>query len=110
MAKVGTAAGDKTPPYESVPRYQGALEDDTGGPMALTNETLRELLQQYLGLDPGQDEIERLLPLVAKQMERMQALHALDLGGDHPRDTFYIVDYRLPPPAPEGTTTTGGAR
>jgi hypothetical protein len=69
--------------------------------MALSNETLRELLLQYLGLDPGPAEIARLQPLVARQMERMHALHAIDLGGEDPRDTFFIADFRLQPSPPD---------
>jgi hypothetical protein len=77
--------------------------------MALTNETLRELLLQYLGLDPGPNDIDRLRPLVARQMERMQALHAIDLGGEDPRDTYYIVDRRLwPVPPSEVPDQAGG--
>jgi hypothetical protein len=70
--------------------------------MALTNESLREMLIQYLGLDPGPSEIERLRPLVERQMERMRALQALDLGGDDPRTMRYITDNRLVP-APQPT-------
>jgi hypothetical protein len=74
----------------------------------MTNETLRELLLLYLGLDPGSEEIERLRPLVEKQQARMQALHALELGGEDPRTMFYVTDTRLTPPAP-GATEGGRA-
>jgi hypothetical protein len=77
--------------------------------MALTNETLREMLLQYLGLDPGPAEVERLRPLVERQIERLQALQALDLGREDPRDMSYIVDNRLiPPPSSAGETSAAG--
>jgi hypothetical protein len=75
----------------------------------MTNETLRELLMQYLGLDPGPAEIERLRPLVEKQQERLRALQALDLGGEDPRTMFYVTDTRLTPPSP-GEAPTAGRR
>lgn len=63
--------------------------------MALTDETLRVLLKEYLGADFGPAEIERLRPLVERQLERMRELQALDLGGDDPRTMHYINDRRL---------------
>lgn len=75
--------------------------------MALSNETLRELLIQYLGLDPGPAEVERLRPLVERQQERLQALQALDLGGEDPRTMFYVMDSRLIPPPPGEAVTEG---
>jgi hypothetical protein len=65
--------------------------------MALTNETLREMLIHYVGFDPGPEEVEHLLPLVERQMERMHALQALDLGGEDPRSMYFIADHRLSP-------------
>ena len=63
--------------------------------MALTSETLRELLIQYIGFDIGPEEAERLRPLLERQLERMRELQALDLGGDDPRTMSYIADRRL---------------
>ncbi len=63
--------------------------------MALTNETLREMLIQYVGFDPGPDEVERLRPLVERQAERLHALHAIELGGEDPRTMHFIADNRL---------------
>jgi len=63
--------------------------------MALTNETLRALLIEYIGTDFGPEEIERLRPLVERQIERMHQLQALDLGGDDPRTMHYITDRRV---------------
>ena len=63
--------------------------------MALSTETLREMLIQSIGFDPGPAEVERLRPLVARQQERLRALQALDLGGDDPRTMRYITDNRL---------------
>ena len=63
--------------------------------MAFSTETVRELLIQSIGFDPGTAEVERLLPLVERQQARMQALRELDLGGDDPRTMSYITDNRL---------------
>ena len=63
--------------------------------MALSEALLREMLIQYIGFDPGPSEVQRLLPLVERQLGRMQALRALDLGGDDPRTTSFITDDRL---------------
>jgi hypothetical protein len=63
--------------------------------MALSEETLREMLIQFLGFDPGASEVTRLLPLVERQLERLQALRALDLGRDDPRTMHFITDDRL---------------
>jgi hypothetical protein len=63
--------------------------------MALSEATLRELLVQFLGFDPGESEVTRVLPLVERQLERLQALRALDLGGEDPRTTYFITDDRL---------------
>src|SRR5262245_3538720 len=38
-------------------------------PMALTNEIVRELLLQNLGIDPGPEEVEHLRPLLERQIE-----------------------------------------
>ena len=53
--------------------------------MALTTDTLRALLIEYLGGDFGPAELER-----------MRELRALDLGGDDPRTMQYLLDQRLP--------------
>ncbi len=63
--------------------------------MALSEALLREMLIQYIGIDPGPSEIQRLLPLVERQLERLQALRALDLGRDDPRTMSFITDDRL---------------
>ena len=79
--------------------------------MPLSNETLREMLLNAIGFDPGPAEVERLRPLVERQMERMKELHALDLGGEDPRSMSYITDNRLSPLPPRaiGETGLGGA-
>jgi len=63
--------------------------------MTLTNETVRTLLQEFLGAEFGPAEVERLRPLIERQLERMRELRELDRGGDDPRDTVYITDGRL---------------
>lgn len=63
--------------------------------MALTNETLRTLLKEYIGAEFGDAEVERLRPLVERQLERLRELQQLDLGGDDPRTMHYINDRRL---------------
>lgn len=61
----------------------------------MTTETLRALLQEYLGVELPDEEIERLLPVYERQLERTRELHALDLGGDDPRTMAYINDSRM---------------
>ena len=63
--------------------------------MTLTNETVRTLLQEFLGAEFGPAEVERLRPQIERQLERMRELRELDLGGDDPRATVYITDQRL---------------
>jgi len=63
--------------------------------MALTNDTVRTLLQEFLGASFGPAEVERLRPLLERQFERMRELRELDLGGDDPRTTVYITDRRI---------------
>jgi hypothetical protein len=60
----------------------------------MTTETLRVLLKEYIGVEFPEDEVERLLPLYERQLERMRELQALDLGGDDPRTMAYINDRR----------------
>ena len=62
----------------------------------MTTETLKALLMEYVGVEFAEEEVERLLPLVERQIERMRELHALDLGGDDPRTMAYINDRRPP--------------
>lgn len=62
--------------------------------MALTIETLREMARGYLGVELEPAILERLLPLVERQMERMRELQAIDLGEDDPRTMPYINDLR----------------
>jgi hypothetical protein len=63
--------------------------------MTLTSETVRTLLQEFLGAEFGPAEVERLRPLIERQLERMRELRELDLGGNDPRGTVYITDRRL---------------
>ena len=63
--------------------------------MGLTKETLRALLLEYTGAEFEEPEVESLLPLVERHLERMRQLHALDLGGLDPRTMHYIHDRRL---------------
>lgn len=63
--------------------------------MALTNETVRTLLREFLGADFGPAEVERLRPLIERQLDRMRELRELDLGGDDPRSAVYITDRRI---------------
>ena len=63
--------------------------------VALTNETVRTLLQEFLGAEFEPAEVERLRPLIERQLEHMRELRELDLGGDDPRTTMYITDRRL---------------
>ncbi len=63
--------------------------------MTLTNETLRILLREYVGAEFSETEVERLRPLVERQLERLRELQGLDLGGDDPRTMHYINDRRL---------------
>ncbi len=63
--------------------------------MALTTETFRILIKEYLGVEFSDAELERLRPVVERQIERMRELHTLDLGGEDPRTIHYIVDQRL---------------
>jgi hypothetical protein len=63
--------------------------------MALTNEMLKVLLQECIGAELADAEVERLRPLVERQMARMRELHALDLGHEDPREMRYINDRRL---------------
>jgi hypothetical protein len=63
--------------------------------MALTEETFRALLKEYVGAEFDPEDMERLRALVERQMERMRELQSLDLGGDDPRTTQYIEDFRL---------------
>ncbi len=62
----------------------------------MTIETFREMLKEYLGVDFPDNEVDRLMPLFERQLDRMRELHALDLGGDDPRTTAYINDRRPP--------------
>ncbi len=64
--------------------------------MTLTEEMFRALLVQYVGAEFEPADMRRLHALVERQTERMQELLALDLGGDDPRTTAYIEDFRLP--------------
>ena len=64
--------------------------------MALTEATLRAMLEEMAGIHLGDAEIQRLLPLAERQLERLRELRALDLGGEDPRTTRYITDERLP--------------
>jgi hypothetical protein len=77
--------------------------------MALSNETVSELLIQVFGTDFGTEEVEHLRPLLERQMERMRELQALDLGGDDPRTMFYITDRRLSPAPGLGGAVVGEA-
>jgi hypothetical protein len=63
--------------------------------MALTIDTLRVMAQEYLGVELEPAILERLLPLVERQMARMRELQAIDLGEDDPRTMPYINDLRL---------------
>ena len=63
--------------------------------MALTNEMLKVLLKESIGAEFGDAEIERLRPLVERQLARMRQLHELDLGREDPRAMRYINDRRL---------------
>ena len=63
--------------------------------MALTIDTLREMAKGYLGVELEPAILERLLPIVERQMERMRELQAIDLGDDEPRSMPYINDLRL---------------
>jgi hypothetical protein len=63
----------------------------------LTDEMLRAMLLEYVGVEFGPEEIAHLRPLVERQLERLRELQAIDLGGDDPRTTHYIVDLRLSP-------------
>jgi aspartyl-tRNA(Asn)/glutamyl-tRNA(Gln) amidotransferase subunit A len=67
--------------------------------MALTDEMVRDLVLQYLRTDVGAEEAAHLRPLLEKQLERMQQLHALDLGREDPRTMAYITDGRIIPPS-----------
>jgi hypothetical protein len=60
----------------------------------MTTETLRVLLKEYIGVELPDEEVERLLPLYERQLERMRELQQLDLGGDDPRTMAYINDRR----------------
>jgi hypothetical protein len=62
---------------------------------ALTIETLRTMLRETIGAEFGDAELERLRPMVERQLERMRELHALDLGREDPRTMRYINDRRL---------------
>jgi len=62
----------------------------------MTIETFREMLKEYLGVELPEDEVERLMPLFERQLDRMRQLRALDLGGDDPRTMAYINDRRPP--------------
>jgi hypothetical protein len=53
--------------------------------MALTEETIRALLVEYVGTDFGPAERARLLPLVEAYLERLRELRALDLGPADPQ-------------------------
>jgi len=63
--------------------------------MSLTIEMLRSLLIEYVGVEFGPAELERLLPLVERHLARMRELQALDLGSDDPRTMHYVEDRRL---------------
>ncbi len=63
--------------------------------MTLTLDVLRVMVREYLGVEFDQETLERLLPLVDRQMERMRELQALNLGSDDPRSMHYINDLRL---------------
>ena len=63
--------------------------------MALTNEMVKVLLRETIGAELGDAEIERLRPMVERQLARMRELHALDLGREDPRAMQYINDRRL---------------
>ena len=63
--------------------------------MALTEATLLAMLEEVAGIHLGDAEIQRLLPLAERQLERLRELRELDLGGEDPRTTRFINDWRL---------------
>jgi len=65
--------------------------------VAMSNDTLRELMQLYVGADFGEVELERLRPLVERHFERMRELQKLDVGGEDPRTMPYMFDRRITP-------------
>jgi hypothetical protein len=68
-----------------------------GGLMMLSTDTLRELVELYVGAEFDDAELERLRPLVERQFARMQELQRMDLADEDPRKTPYIYDRRLTP-------------
>ncbi len=62
----------------------------------LSEELFRTLLMEYVGAEFSPEDTERLRGLVQRQSDRMHELQALDLGGEDPRTTSYIEDFRLP--------------
>jgi hypothetical protein len=60
----------------------------------MTTETLRVLLKEFIGAEFAAEDVERLLPVFERQLERMRQLQELDLGGDDPRTMSYINDRR----------------
>jgi len=65
--------------------------------MSLTTEMLRSLLREYIGVEFDPEEVQRLKPLVDRQVALMRELHALDLGAEDPRAMHYADDRRLLP-------------
>lgn len=91
-------------------RHAGLAGAEKIGQM-LTSEMVRILLREYLGVEFGPEEIERLRPLIERQMERMRELHAVDVGGDDPQTTVYIQDLRLfPDPWPAASELSSPPR
>ncbi len=65
--------------------------------MELTPELVRGLVEEYVGVTLADAELQRVLPAIQRQQERMRELQALDLGGEDPLTMDYIVDRRLQP-------------
>ncbi|HZT07734.1 MAG TPA: hypothetical protein VFC51_11935 [Chloroflexota bacterium] len=62
----------------------------------LTDDVFRALLVEYVGVAFEPEDRERLRAVVERQQARMRELHAIDFGGDDPRTTQYVEDFRLP--------------
>lgn len=65
--------------------------------MAISEETLRRMVEETFGRYLSAQEIEQLMPYVQRQLEISCRLQELDLGRGDPFRTHYIRDRRLGP-------------
>lgn len=63
--------------------------------MELTADEAHRMLREFFGFDFDHAHVERLLPGLARHIELLDRLDALDIGGDDPRTMYFANDWRV---------------